>query len=253
MFKHDITNIMWLSVWFPSILDLFWSKNSFVYLICHVLCLESFVVHLMTFIITCTWWQLTWLDWLDSTQVPQDSDYHTFASESALTLLVIRTTKCKKKKEKFDKKNKKVLTFHMVGMSPGKYICLIGWVHCLFCLVLHIVSVRVCYAEGHDICLVSLHGWWIYVHIGNWIVVLFHGILIIGNACHWTFMLLITLCLGWGHGQWNCQWWLVVSPLDIDPILQGWFGGGWRFSIHSKVLLFLIQIQMTWHVWLFQR
>ena len=36
-----------------------------------------------------------------------------------------------------------------------------------------------------------------------------------------------------------------VGPLGSVPIIQGWFGGGWRFCIHIKVLLFMIQIQIT--------
>ena len=49
----------------------------------------------------------------------------------------------------------KGLTLHIVGMSPGMYICLIGGVHCLFFLVLHFVSAHVCGVGGHGICLGS--------------------------------------------------------------------------------------------------
>ena len=123
----------------------------------------------------------------------------------------------------------------------------------VFFLVLYIVSARVCVVGGVDVCLGIMHGWCIHVPIGNWIVLVFHDILSVGNACHWNLMILILLCIGWDHGQWNFWWWLVLAPLGSGPILQGWFVGVWRFFSHSKVLLFLIHIQITWHVWLFQR
>ena len=136
-------------------------------------------------------------------------------------------------------------------MSPGMYICLIGWVQCFFG-VLNIVIACVCDVGGHDVCLVNLHGCWIHVTTGNWIVVVFHDILTIRNALHWTLILLIPFCLGWGHWQCNCWWWLLLDPLGSGPIIQGWFGGGWRVCSHSKVILFLLHMQMTWHVWLRQ-
>ena len=61
----------------------------------------------------------------------------------------------------------KGLTFHIVGMSPGMYICRIGCIHCLFYLVLYIVSTRVCDVVRHDVCLGSMHGWCIHAPIGN--------------------------------------------------------------------------------------
>ena len=61
-----------------------------------------------------------------------------------------------------------------------------------------------------------------------------HLSLTIRNLCHWTLTLLIPLCLGWVHGRWNCQWWLVLALLGSAPILQCWFGGGWRFSFILK-------------------
>ena len=146
----------------------------------------------------------------------------------------------------------KGLTFHIVEMSPVMYICLFGWLHCLFCLVLHTVSSRVCAVGGHDVWLGSLHGRWIHMIIGNWRVVVFDDILTIRNTCHWTLINLIPLCLGWRHGHWNCWWWLVLDLLGSVPILQGWFGGGWRFCSHVKVLLFLLHMQMTLNVWSFQ-
>ena len=144
-------------------------------------------------------------------------------------------------------KRTKGLTFHNVGISLGIYVCLIGWVHCFICLVIHIVSARVRDVGRHDVCLDILQGWCIHVPIGNSRVAMFHNILTIRNACYWILMILIPLCLGWGHGKWNCRWQLVLELLWSGPILQGWFGGGWHFFRHSKVLLFLIQMHMTWH------
>ena len=148
-------------------------------------------------------------------------------------------------------KRTKGLTFYIVEIPPGMYVWLIRWVHCLLWLILNITSARVCDVGGHNICLGSMRGWWIHMPIGNWIVAVFHNILIIGNAYNWNLMLLILLCLGWGNRKWNSRWWLVLAPLGSGPIFKGWFGGGWLFFSHGKVLLFLLQMQMTWHVWLF--
>ena len=152
--------------------------------------LSIFVVHVVKFIAMFTWWQFNGFYLIDSTQVPQYPDYHTFASEAAFTLLVISTKKLQKKIEEKKWLKKKVShstlwEHHLVCtfVTLGDYN--------FFSLVLHIVIARVCNVGRRDIWLGSLHVWWIHVPIRNWIYVVFHDILTIGKRCHCNLMIFI--------------------------------------------------------------